>query len=113
MKSDFMRAIFILSGLLLFSACSMIPPVAAVEGVTAVATGKPLSDHILSISSGKHCSIVRSNEGRSYCEEDEVNPTPDIWCYKTLGNVSCYDRPNPYHGHQRRTGETSYNTRAK
>lgn len=98
------------AGLLLLSACSFVPPVAAVEGISTVGTGKPLSDHVVSYYSGKNCSSVRSNTGRSYCEEDEVNPTPKVWCYKTLGSVSCYDRPDPYHGNQRKIGDNSHNS---
>ncbi len=105
-----MRFLVALSLMFLFSACAaLVPPVAAIEGVSAVATGKPLSDHLMSYSSGKNCSSVRSSTGRSYCEEEELNPTPKVYCYRTLGSVSCYDRPNPYHGHQRKIGDNSHN----
>ncbi len=95
---------------LLLSACTaLVPPIAAVEGITAVGTGKPLSDHIVSYASGKNCSIVRSSTGRSYCEEDELNPSPKVWCYRSLGSVDCYDRPDPYNGNQRQLGDNSHN----
>jgi len=110
MPTLFARAGIIFAGLMLLSACAFIPPIAAVEGVSAVGTGKPLSDHIISYYSGKNCSTVRSSTGRSYCEEEELNPSPRVWCYRTLGNVSCYDRPDPYHDNQRKIGDNSHNT---
>ncbi len=105
-----MRTLIVLSGVLFLSSCAALaPPIAAIEGVSAVTTGKPLSDHIVSYSSGKNCSSVRSNTGRSYCEEEELNPTPKVFCYRTIGSVSCYNRPDPYHGNQRKVGDNSHN----
>ncbi len=98
-------------GLLSLSACAAYaPPLAVIEGVSAVTTGKPLSDHVVSYASGKNCSTVRTNTGRSYCEEEELNPSANVFCYRTLGRVSCYDRANPYHGNQRQMGDNSHNT---
>lgn len=91
-----MRALFVVGGLLFVSACTALaPPVATVEGVSAVLTGKPLSDRLISIASGKNCSTVRRTTGRTYCVEDEINPAPRVWCYKSIGRVNCYDRPDP------------------
>ncbi len=105
-----MRALIAAIILISLSACSaLFPPVAAVEGVSAVSTGKTLSDHVVSYASGKNCSTVRSNSGRTYCEENEPNPTPKIWCYRTLGQPVCYDRPDPYQGNQRKMGDNDHN----
>lgn len=41
--------------------------------------------------------MVRREKGLSYCVEEEVSP-PESYCYRTLGEVSCYDRPNPFPG---------------
>jgi len=105
-----MRHLAVIVVLLTLGGCALLPPVALVEGATAVGTGKPLSDHIVSYSSGKNCSTVRSNSGRSYCEEEEANPSPRVWCYRTLGNVTCYDKPDPLAGKQRRVGDNDHNT---
>jgi len=105
-----MRILLAFCGLLILSSCAMAPPIAAIEGVSAVTTGKPLSDHLVSYSSGKNCSSVRKSTGRSYCEEEELNPTPKVWCYRTIGSISCYDRPAPYGGSQRKVGDNSHNT---
>ncbi|MHA1599093.1 MAG: hypothetical protein ACTSV1_10255 [Alphaproteobacteria bacterium] len=97
--------------LLVLAACTFAPPVAAVEGSTAVITGKPLSDYLVSYASGKNCSTSRTNAGLTYCEEDEVNAAPKVWCYRTIGRVSCYDRPDPLNGNQRKVGVNDHNVK--
>lgn len=105
-----MRALFAAVILLLLGACSALyTPIAAVEGISAVGTGKTFSDQVVSYASGKNCSTVRSNSGRTYCEENEPNPTAKVWCYRTLGKPVCYDRPDPYQGNQRRMGDNDHN----
>ncbi len=64
-----------------------------VEGVSVIATDKTLGDHVISLSSGKNCSSVRKERGLTYCEEDEVVPQMNVYCYRTLGEVTCYDKP--------------------
>ena len=104
-----MRYVLILVGLFVVSGCTMFQPVAAVEGVTALGTGKPFSDHVVSMISGKNCSTIRTNTGRSYCEEEEPNPQPKVWCYRSIGAVTCYDRPDPHRGNQNRVGNNDHN----
>ena len=29
----------------------------------------------------------------TYCEEDEKVPQMNVFCYRTLGEITCYDRP--------------------
>jgi hypothetical protein len=70
-----------------------------------VGTDKTLVDHAVSLVTGKDCSLVRKEQGLTYCREDEVTPPDSIlYCYHTLGEVTCYDRPNPYGGRQQRIG---------
>lgn len=84
-------------------------PIGLVEGASTILTDKTFTDHIVSWSSGKNCSTVRYNLGQTYCEEDEPNPTPNVYCYRTLGDVTCYDRPDPYDGRQRKIGDNDHN----
>ncbi|MCW9036036.1 MAG: hypothetical protein OQJ97_17575 [Rhodospirillales bacterium] len=70
-----------------------VAPLAALEGASAIVTDKTLTDHIVSIASGKNCSTVRSERGLHYCEEDEPKGEAAVYCYKTIGAVTCYDRP--------------------
>ncbi|TCS60145.1 hypothetical protein [Varunaivibrio sulfuroxidans] len=67
----------------------------AVEGTSVILTDKTIGDHIVSHYSGKNCSSVRLEQGRTYCVEDEANPVADVYCYRTLGNVTCYKNPDP------------------
>ncbi len=68
-------------------------PLAALEGASAIVTDKTITDHIVSIASGKNCSTVRTERGLYYCEEDEPKGETRVYCYKTIGAVTCYDRP--------------------
>lgn len=69
------------------------PTLAVVDGATIMATDKTVVDHIVSFTSGKNCSTVRKEQGMYYCEEDEPKDTTKIYCYRTLGGVSCYEKP--------------------
>ncbi len=65
----------------------------AVDGVSTMATKKTLVDHAVSYASGKNCFSTRKDRGLTYCEEDEITPHMNVYCYRTLGEVTCYDRP--------------------
>jgi len=102
-----MRIVAILSLGLMLSACSnfySIAPrgiiktagnVSIISTALVMGTGKTVSDHIVSIQTGKDCSTVREEKGRSYCREDEPNPIPALNCYRTLADVVCYAQPDP------------------
>jgi len=96
-----MRVVAILAFIVVLGGCSTIPGYAQVEGATVIGTDKTIGDHIISISSGKNCSTVRKEEGLTYCDEDEPQIKPNIFCYKTLAAVTCYDRPDPNPGRRR------------
>lgn len=89
MKMKRFLAIFAVS--LLATGC--VGGVAGVEGVSVMATDKTVVDHVISLSSGKDCSSVRRELGMTYCKEDEVTPPMNVYCYHTLGEVTCYDQP--------------------
>lgn len=79
--------------------------VAAIGAGSVAATNKTPIDHVVSLLSGKDCSIVRQHQGLTYCVEDEVTPDVRVHCYPTLGEVTCYDRPHPFPGRQREMGD--------
>jgi len=60
-----------------------------------MATDKTIADHLISYETGKDCLTSRAEQGRTYCVEDEANPVADVYCYPTLGDVTCYETPNP------------------
>jgi len=62
-----------------------------VSTALVMGTNKTLSDHLASYYLDKNCSTVRIEKGRTYCKEDEPNPQSNLQCYRTLGDVMCYD----------------------
>jgi len=81
----------------------------AIEGASVMISDKTVEDHIISYTSGKNCSTIREQRGLTYCEEDQPNHTANVHCYRTLGNVTCYDRPDPYPGGAQKVGENEHN----
>ena len=101
-----MRILMAMAGLLLLGACVGY---GFAEGISIISTEKSLGDHAVSIYSGKDCSTVRIERGGTYCAEDEVEPKILVYCYRTLGKVTCYDRPDPHKGRHRRVGNNDHN----
>lgn len=93
----------------ILTSCTAIPPYALTDWAIIGLTEKTVEDHVVSFASGKNCSTVRTDQGRTYCVEDEKNPEPKGHCYRTIGEVTCYDRPDPHaNGHQK-VDEVEYN----
>jgi len=86
--------------------CSLATPASI---GTVVGTDKTIVDHVVSWSSGKNCSQVRREQGLHYCEEDEPSANPEVYCYKTLGSVTCYAKPNPHDPRSRKIGDNEHN----
>ncbi|MBT3306186.1 MAG: hypothetical protein HN377_06840 [Alphaproteobacteria bacterium] len=96
-----MRNLGVLAILAILGGCSAIPGIAEVQGAIVVGTDKTMEDHVVSLVSGKDCSTVRKENDLTYCVEDEPVIKQNIFCYKTLASVTCYDRPDPNPGRQR------------
>jgi len=116
LEQNAMRPVILTVTLLLVSACSnfySMAPRSAIKTVgnysivssaVVMATDKTLTDHLVSFNTGKDCSTVRVEQGRTYCREDEPNPMPDVYCYPTLGDVMCYAQPDPMRTQDGRIG---------
>lgn len=104
-----MRLILAIVALGLVGGCSLVPGVAEVQGAFVMGTQKTMEDHVISLSSGKNCSSVRKEQGLTYCIEDEAQIKQNLYCYQTLGTVTCYDRPDPMGGRQNRIGVNDHN----
>lgn len=96
-----MRVFAVLALLVVLCGCSAFPTYGPVEGAFVIGTDKTMTDHVISIASGKNCSTVRKEKGLTYCEEDEPQIKQNIFCYRTLADVTCYDRPDPNPGRKR------------
>lgn len=80
------------------------------EVVSLVATGKSASDHIVSLSTGKDCSSIRAKDEGQYCvSKNPPIQRPDVYCYRSLGQVSCYREPDPYGDGAQAVGLEAYN----
>jgi hypothetical protein len=92
---------------LLLAGCGATPE-QAVTGVAAVNVGsiaviqRSPFDAIYSILSGRDCSVVRLEQGKSYCRPVEPPPGAQPYCTRSLGVVDCWrdpaslpDRPPP------------------
>jgi hypothetical protein len=97
-----MRSAIVALGMLL--AAGACAPVAVVGSASIAATDKTPWDHAISWISEKDCSTMRMNMGLTYCREDEIDPTPRMHCYRTIGEVTCYTRYDPYNGRQQSLG---------
>lgn len=89
--------------------CAAIPVLGQMEGASLVLSDKTFSDHVISYSTGKNCSLVRKEQGLEYCEEDELVPVQNIYCYRTLADVTCYERVDPHRGRYDRVGVNDHN----
>lgn len=100
------RAVLVLLVLFALPGCESLM---MVEGGSAVVTGERLSDHVISLGSGKTCSMKRKANGLTYCEEDEAEPVQNVHCYRTIGAVTCYDREPEFADKQQKVGVNDHN----
>jgi hypothetical protein len=76
---------------------------AGVEGIALNQTGKLASDHAASAITGQDCSFLRYKDTGNYCRSaaeiaaQEAIERRDLsaYCYRRLGQVTCYDTPDP------------------
>jgi len=108
-----MRYVLTLLLLPILAGCEAWGYYGAVEATSVAVTKKTLGDHVVSLASGKNCSTVRQQNDLSYCVEDERQPVHELWCYPTLGDVTCYDRPDPRREPYDRVGINAQNAVAK
>jgi hypothetical protein len=72
---------------------------AASEGVAAVTVGsiaiihRTPVDAVVSLVTGKDCSAVRLEQGKTYCRPMESPPELPQYCTRSLGVVDCWTDP--------------------
>lgn len=103
--------IFSLIGALAVAGCDAGTFMAA-SGASLMGSDKTIVDHAISVGSGKDCSILRTERGLTYCKEDMPKVRQNLYCYRDLGGVTCYDKPNPNNDFQQRVDINDQN-RAK
>ncbi|MGB0553099.1 MAG: hypothetical protein ACPGQV_11075 [Alphaproteobacteria bacterium] len=65
-----------------------------------IQTDKLPTDYVAEWASGKECrSLVAMKDGGPLCRKSFDPPRvyeKPIYCYRTLGRITCYDEPDPY-----------------
>ena len=91
------RSLLLLPGLPLAGCGPFNSAIGALAGVDAVVSipvfGRSTEDLIYSAISGRNCSVVRLEQGRSYCVPREGAPEPPPFCTRSLGVVDCWAYP--------------------
>lgn len=89
------RAAALLSAAALLAACHPAPLVAvgAVETANVAVFGKTSVDMVYSAVSGRDCSVVRLDQGQSYCRPKPGAPPAEPFCTRTLGQAQCFRDP--------------------
>jgi hypothetical protein len=72
------------------------------EVASVAVFGRGLEDLVVSAVSGRDCSIVRLDEGKSYCRPVEAPPAPPEFCTRSLGTADCWSNPAALNGQPKR-----------
>ncbi len=98
---------------LLVAGCGLTPEQLATVtaggaiGSIAVIQRSP-ADALYSIVSGKDCSIVRLEQGKSYCKPVEPPPEQQPYCTRSLGVVDCWSDPASLPDHPPQVGDVPH-----
>jgi len=88
--------LIVMASMLGLAGCGVSDNLAAFMGaagnVGSVTTfGRSPPDLVYSLVSGRDCSVVRLDQGKSYCKPIEKPPEPPAFCTRSLGSVDCWD----------------------
>ena len=99
--------------ILLLAGCGATPE-QVVSGVGAVGVGsiaviqRTPADALYSIVSGRDCSLVRMDQGKSYCKPIEPPPEQQSYCTRSLGVVDCWQDPARLPDHPPQVGDVPH-----
>ena len=65
-------------------------------------------DALYSVISGRDCSIVRLDQGKSYCRPIEPPPEAQPYCTRSLGVADCWRDPAALPDHPPDLGDTPH-----
>jgi hypothetical protein len=96
----------LLLNLLLLTGCAVTETTGAIVGVGAFAISvatiqRSPVDALYSLATGRDCSIVRLDQGLTYCRPVEPKPEPPEFCTRSLAGVNCWADPDTVPGHPR------------
>jgi len=87
---------------LLLLLCALAPACDKASAVTGVGVGAAVTlgsvavlgrtpaDAVVSLATGRDCSVVRLDRGEEYCRAEEAPPEPPIFCTRSRGGVDCW-----------------------
>jgi hypothetical protein len=98
-----MNKLLVLS-LLALSGCGWTDNLIAFVGVGANVVSvttiqRTPADAVYSWVTGRDCSVVRLDQGKSYCRPVEPPPEPPRFCTRGLGGLNCWQDPETVPGH--------------
>ncbi|WP_428487828.1 hypothetical protein [Rhodopila sp.] len=78
--------------------CGVSDNLAATVGVVATVgtvpvIGRSPFDAVYSLATGRDCSVVRLDQGKSYCRPIDPPPESPAFCTRSLGTVNCWSDP--------------------
>jgi hypothetical protein len=87
-----------LLGILCLAGCGVTDNLGAFIGSaftisSVMAIGRSPVDAVYSLATGKDCSVVRLDGGKSYCRPQEPPPEVPAFCTRSLGVVDCWKDP--------------------
>jgi hypothetical protein len=93
-----MPSVMLLVLAILLTGCGIGPEqaVSVVGGVTVGSIAvmhRTLFDALYSTLTGKDCSVVYLDIGKTYCKPAEPPPEPPPYCTRSLGAVDCWKDP--------------------
>ncbi|GAC1344108.1 MAG: hypothetical protein NVSMB18_21130 [Acetobacteraceae bacterium] len=65
----------------------------AADAASVVVFGRGIADLGVSAISGRDCSIVRLDQGLTYCAPFDAQEPPPVFCTRSLGVVDCWADP--------------------
>jgi hypothetical protein len=72
----------------------------ALNAISYLETDKGVGDHIMSKMMHKDCAADRIVKDGKMCRDDDtatlVAQQAPVYCYRTLGEITCYSTPDPY-----------------
>jgi hypothetical protein len=93
----------------LLAGCTGVTPVEGAVAAASVASiavlGRGVGDVVVSGVTGKDCSVVRLEQGKTYCKPQQPPPRPPPYCTRTLGSIECWSNPEALPGPPREVAD--------
>ena len=102
-----MRAAFLIP-MLGLAGCSPEPwgALAGADLASVAVFGRSVGDIGVSALTRRDCSVVRLDQGRTYCAPRLEPPAPEPFCTRSLGVADCWEDPAALPGRYRNLGDT-------